>query len=108
MEWQTINLTISAVVENICVLVVFELFDTGSIVLSIIVRCGLTGLFITLSPENFRFNSGDGGICCLWLLGGFDNPTEPGKIFDKIEVSFFIVSNCCFASVVDDGCISIV
>jgi len=86
------NLTISAVVENICGFVVF---DTGSIVLSIIVRCGLVGLLITLSPENFLFNSGDAGICCLLLLGGFDNPTEPGKRFGNIEISFFIVSDCC-------------
>ncbi len=101
-ETQTIILTISAVVENICGFVVFESFDTGNIVLSIIVRWGLVDLLILWSPENFLFNSGEGGICCLLLLGGFDKPTEPGKKFGNIEISFLIVSNCCLASIDDD------
>ncbi len=103
-----IILTISAVVENIFGFVVFDSFDTGNIVLSIIVRCGLVGLLIIWSPENFLFNSGDAGICCLLLLGGFDRPTEPGKKFGNLEISFFIISNCIFASVVDDGNVFVV
>ncbi len=106
-ETQTIILTISAVVENICGFVVFESFDTGNIVLSIIVRWGLVDRLILWSPENFLFNSGEGGISCLLLLGGFDKPTEPGKKFGNIEISFLIVSNCCLASF-DDGSVFIV
>lgn len=101
-------LTISAVVENICGFVVFELFDSERIVLSIIVFCGLVDFLIIFSAENFRFNSGDGGICCLLLLGGFDRPTEPGKRFGNIDMSFFIVSKCCLASFVDDGSVFVV
>ncbi len=70
------------------------------------VRCGRVDFLMILSPENFLFNSGDAGICCLLLLGGFDNPTEPGKRFGKIELSFFMVSECCFAAIVDDGSVS--
>lgn len=103
-----ISLTISALVENICGFGEFKSFETGNIVVSRTVRCVLIGLLILASPENFRFNSGEGGIGCLLLLGGFDRPTEPGKKFGNVGISLFIDSICSLASVVDDGNVFVV
>lgn len=105
---QAISLTISAVDENVCGFVVYESSDTGKIVVSITVYCGLDDTFIVLSAENFLLNSGDVGTCCLLLLGGFDKPTEPGKKFGTVDASFLIVSICCLASIFDDGSVFIV
>lgn len=104
-----IHLTICAVVENICGLVLVEsVVMTVCMVFSTTLRCGLVGFFMALSAENFRFNSGDGGIWGLLLLGGFDNPTEPGKRFGRAEISFLMLSIACLASMVGDGWTSIV
>lgn len=58
-----IHLTICAVVENICGFVLVDsVVTTGCIVFSRMVRGGLVGFLMAFSAENFRFNSGDGGI----------------------------------------------
>ena len=86
------TLTISVFDEKSWGLVSIDLFDGWSMI----------------SVENFRFNSGDGGTCCLLAPGGFDRPTEPGKNFGTIEISFFFVSNCRSTSLFDDGNVSAV